>query len=360
MNGYTDEEKYWIWLASLGLGAKAYYQALAACGSAAAFFDAVEKGSAVLDTLPAETVQPARAACSRQRLAEFLGELSFKGMTALTRLGAAYPSLLASIPWPPPVLFVKGTLAGTERGIGIVGTRRCTRRGFELTRRIASELCGMTVVSGLARGIDTAAHLGALDAGEKTVAVLGCGADVVYPPENGELYSRIAENGAVISELPPGSEPYMGNFPVRNRIIAGLSRGLLVVESEMKGGTAITASLAIKYGRDVFAVPGSPQSSVAELPNTLISNGAFPAASAADISAYYGEGEEEKRADEKALPAMDLMQARIYELLKREDMSAEGVAALSGLNPNEAGVALTMMELAGLIRRLPGGRFGVC
>jgi DNA processing protein len=216
----------------------------------------------------------------------------------------------------------------------------------------------MTVVSGLARGIDTAAHLGALDAGAATVAVLGCGVDVIYPPENDELHHRISQSGAVISELPLGTQPYLGHFPVRNRIIAGLSRGLLVVESELKGGTAITASLAVKYGRDMFAVPGPPYMSMGELPHKLIASGAVPVASAVDIRRFYGE-DMQSGEEQEAKPVLDLTQARIYELLRREDMSAEGLAALSGLEPGELSIAITMMELSGVIRRLPGGKYGV-
>lgn len=359
MNGYSEEEKYWIWMASLGLGAKAYYQAIKAAGSAACFFDAVAGNVDAIQDLPAETLRLARAACSQQRVAEVLCELSTKNIYALTRLSADYPAPLGAIPWPPPVLFVKGRMMNIERAIGIVGTRRCTRRGYELTRRIAGGLEGMPVVSGLARGIDTAAHLGALDMGIQTVAVLGCGVDVVYPPENEDAYQRIIENGgAVISELPIGTTPYMGNFPVRNRIIAGLARGLLVVESEMKGGTAITASLTMKYGKDIFAVPGPPHLSMAELPNTLIANGALQVKSAQDICAFYGKtirGEEQVTPE----PVLDMTQARIFELLRREDLSAEGIAAISGIDTGDVNIALTMMELSGIIRRMPGGKYGV-
>lgn len=358
MNGYTEEEKYWIWLASLGLGAKPFYQTLRLFGSAAVFFDAVKNGMDALQTLPAETQRLARAACSDQRVAEVLCELSSKNIYALTRLSEDYPEPLSAIPWPPPVLFVKGQLCGLHHALGIVGTRRCTRRGYEHTRHIASELKGMCVVSGLARGIDTAAHLGALDAGLSTIAVLGCGVDVIYPPENEETYRKIAQNGAVISELPVGATPHMGHFPMRNRIIAGLSRGLVVVESEMKGGTAITASLALQYGKDIFAMPGPPYLSMAELPTALISAGAVPVRNASDILAYYGE--DKPAAKEQPVKAvLDFTQARIYELLRQQDLSAEGVAALSGLKPGEVNIALTMMELSGIIRRIEGGKYGV-
>jgi DNA processing protein len=216
-------------------------------------------------------------------------------------------------------------------------------------------------VSGMARGIDTAAHLGAMDAAAPTVAVLGCGVDVIYPPENDALYHMIAETGAVISELPPGTAPAVGNFPVRNRIIAGLCRGLLVVESGQKGGTAITASLAVSYGRDIFAMPGPPYLESSALANELIVQGAVPVRSAADIRAYYGESATQQREPQEAesLLQMDFFQQRIYELLKKEDMSIEEIAAAVEGAPGEVSVALTMMELSGLCRRLPGGRFGI-
>lgn len=355
-----DEKMYWIWLASLpGIGAKAFYQILKSFGSAARFFDAVDKGSELLESVPAEPLAAARAACSVQRIAELVCTLGQKSIRAVTRLCSDYPKPLVRIGWPPPVLFVRGELPDFSRALGIVGTRRCTRRAYEHTRRIASELY-MPVVSGLARGIDTAAHIGALDAGTPTVAVLGCGADVIYPAENTEIYNNIVSSGgAVISELPAGTEPLAANFPVRNRIIAGLSRGLLVIESELSGGTAITASLAIGCGRDVFAMPGPPYIEGSALPNELISNGAVPVRTADDIRAYYGEGAGETQNTQEEAVAFDFKQSRILEFLKSEDQSAEAIAAYTGLGAGEVGIALTMMELSGLIKRLPGGRYGV-
>lgn len=355
-----EEKKYWVWLASLpGIGAKTFYQILKSFGSAAHFFDAVDNGSDRLESVPAELLMGARAACSKQRVAELGCMLEQKNICAVTRLCDAYPQPLVRIGWPPPVLFVKGQLPEFSRAVGIVGTRRCTRRAYEHTRRIASEL-DMPVVSGLARGIDTAAHLGALDAGTSTVAVLGCGVDVIYPAENAEIYNNIVQGGgAVISELPPGAEPLAANFPVRNRIIAGLSRGLLVIESELSGGTAITASLAIGCGRDVFAMPGPPYLDGSAMPNELIANGAVPVRTAADIRAYYGETVGEGQKTQEDAVAIDFTQSRILELLKNEDLSAQAIAAYAGMAAGEVGIALTMMELSGLIKRLPGGRYGV-
>ncbi len=356
---YTEEQKYWIWMAALpGIGAKTFYRLLKTYGSAADFFDAAAVGHTEAEGLPIELMKAAKAAASPARLSELLAELSAKDIQVVTRLDAGYPARLAGIPWPPAVLFVRGKLPALDNAIGIVGTRACTRRGYEHTRKIAAEL-GMTVVSGMARGIDTAAHLGALDAGTPTVAVLGCGADVIYPPENDALYGRIIENGAVISENPPGTIPAVANFPVRNRIIAGLCRGLLIAESDIKGGTAITASLAISYGRDVFAMPGSPFLASSALPCELLANGAYPVRGAADIRAFYGAKAMGKKESAAQLPPMDFFEQRIYELLQREDMSIEDIAEAVQGAPGEVSAQLTMMELSGLCRRLPGGRFGV-
>lgn len=342
-----------------GMGAKTFYQILKSFGSAADFFDAADKCSQQLEELNPELAASARAACSKSRAAEIVCELKEKDITAVTRLCDDYPYKLAQIPWPPAVLFIKGKICRTRRAVGIVGTRRCTRRGYELTRKIAFEL-GMPVVSGLARGIDTAAHTGALEAGVPTMAVLGCGTDVVYPPENADVYQNIIENnGAVISELPPGATPLAANFPVRNRIIAGMVSGLLVVESEEKGGTAITVSNAISFGRDIFAVPGPPYFDNSALPNMLIANGAVPVGGAQDIKRHYGETSI-KTVEDGILPQpLDMLQSRILELLKDEDKSAQTIADLTGLPADEISVALTMLELSGAVRRVAGGRYGV-
>jgi len=359
MNMAEEERNYWIWMASLpNIGAKTFYHLLKNYGSAAAFFDVVKAGTILPDAAPQDVMNAAAALCSKARLAEILAELNEKNISAVTRLDENYPARLAAIPWPPPVLFIKGELPALDDAVGIVGTRNCTRRGFEHTRKIAAEL-KMTVVSGMARGIDTAAHLGALDAGIPTVAVLGCGADVIYPPENDSLYHMIADNGAIVSELPPGAGPIAANFPIRNRIIAGLCRGLLVAESGMKGGTAITTSLAVGYGRDIFAEPGPAYLESSALPNELIVQGAVPVRSAADISSFYGAKVYQTEQEEKELPQMDFFQQRIYELLLKEDMGIEEIATAVQGAPGEVSATLTMMELTGLCRRLPGGKFGI-
>jgi DNA processing protein len=365
---YTEQEKYWIWMASLpGIGPKAFYYILKEFGDAASFFDAVKTGGPLGD-ISDDAMNAARAACSEQRVAEILSELTAKGIRAVTRLSDGYPKRLAGIAFPPPVLFVKGDLSGIFDearpldAISIVGTRRCTRKGYELASSMAKELAetGVAVVSGMARGIDTAAHSGALEGGGKTIAVFGCGVDVIYPPESDDIYIRTMQNGAVVSELPPGTQPLPANFPVRNRIIAGLSKGTLIVESETEGGTAITASMAVSMGRDVFAVPGPPYLKTASLANMLIKQGAYLACGARDILEFYGlSGRESGAFAADKQIQLDFLQRQIYNLLLQGDTSVECIALSIKYPQSEINSALTLMELGGLIKRLPGGKYGI-
>ncbi|MBQ5636054.1 MAG: DNA-processing protein DprA, partial [Selenomonadales bacterium] len=210
------------------------------------------------------------------------------GIRLCMRGDAEYPSLLKEIFDPPSLLYYRGTIPKSELTVGIVGARRSTTYGRQAARKIASELAasGVVVVSGAARGIDTSSHLGALENG-KTIAVLGCGVDVAYPPENAKLLADIEQNGAVISEYPPGTQPRQGFFPARNRIISGISAGLLVVEAAEKSGALITATCAMEEGRDVFAVPGSIFSDVSVGTNRLIQDGVKPITCGQDILDEY-------------------------------------------------------------------------
>jgi DNA processing protein len=359
-----QSEHYWTWLSCIPeVTPKLYYQILRKYGSPERFFGEMERGASAPAFLPDKAQGAVRAALSLQRVGEAVREMEARGIRAVSRLDAEYPAMLNVLEYPPPVLFVRGSLAGLSKTIGIVGTRRCTRRGAEAARRIAAEMgeAGYTIVSGLARGIDAAAHQGAVDAGAPTVAVLGCGADVIYPPENASLYHTAIKNGAVVSELPPGTQPVAGNFPVRNRIIAALSRGLLVVESALAGGTAISASMAMGLGRDIFAMPGAPYLESAALPNKLIQKGAVPVTCARDILESWGEAGKAPAAaalaDASALQ-LDFLQQQIYALLRQADQSAEMLSEQTAASPGEISVALTMMELSGIIKRVPGGKYG--
>ena len=199
--------------------------------------------------------------------------------------GDRYPRLLSKIPDPPICLFVKGELRPEEPCVAIVGTRRASNYGRLVAERIARQLAsqGICVVSGLARGIDTAAHRGALEAEGRTIAVLGTGLDVAYPPENRDLQGEIAKKGALLTELPPGTMPHPWNFPMRNRIISGLSYGVVVIEAPEDSGALITAATAAEQGREVFAVPGDVMSGRSKGCHRLIKEGAKLAEDASDV-----------------------------------------------------------------------------
>ena len=216
-----------------------------------------------------------------------------KILDAMNRIGARYinfkstdyPENLQPLPDKPVGLYCIGECNLSAPAISIVGSRNCTVYGQLIARRFAAAFAqaGYTVISGMARGIDSMAHLGALEAGGKTIAVLGSGVDVVYPPENMDLYKKIIAQGAVISEFPMGTRADRQNFPIRNRIVAGMSVATLVVESDIKGGSMITARVAAEYGRDVFAIPGRIDSALSRGCNALIRDGAILASSPQDI-----------------------------------------------------------------------------
>ncbi|TAN45930.1 MAG: DNA-protecting protein DprA [Nitrospirae bacterium] len=199
------------------------------------------------------------------------------GIAAITAADEAYPGILRQIPDPPPVLFVKGALTEDDRySVAIVGSRKMTGYGRTVAGRMSSGLarCGLTIVSGMARGIDTVAHTAALDVKGRTTAVLGCGLDRPYPPENLKLFERIREAGCIVSEFPTGTPPLREHFPRRNRIISGLSLGTVVIEATTDSGSLITANMALDQNREVFAVPGNITSKSSEGTNKLIKKGA--------------------------------------------------------------------------------------
>ena len=250
-----------------------------------------------------------------------------KSIRVLVREDEEYPPILREIARPPLVLFARGNpIPGTER-IAIVGARAATQYGKRVAEEIAMGVAaqGVTVVSGAAQGIDSAAHKGALRAG-RTVAVLGCGVDVAYPRFNAKLLDEIAESGVVLSEYPPGTQPFPAFFPQRNRIISGLSRGTLVVEAAERSGSLITAELALSEGRDVFAVPGSIYSDLSRGCHRLIQQGAKLAASAADILSEYSWAEKESPGKR---------QAELFEEVP-EGLSEEEKAVYAVLSKEEA------------------------
>jgi DNA processing protein len=266
-----------------------------------------------------------------------------------------YPRLLREIPSPPLVLYVRGSLLpADEVAVAIVGTRRVTNYGREMSRRLASELAsaGVTIVSGLARGVDGVAHQATLDAGGRTIAVLGCGLDTIYPPEHRGLAERISGSGALVSEFPLGTGPEAANFPVRNRIISGLSLGIVVIEAPMKSGALITANFAADHGRTVLAVPGSALSSNSAGTHQLLRDGATIATNGSDVLEALDLGTRQIEMDvRQTLPASDLERS-VLVFLGNEPKHIDEIALESGFQIGMLSAQLLQMQLKGLVRNV--------
>jgi DNA processing protein len=307
---------------------------------------------AVLDERSVESLVRTRATLSLDGEMERLGRL---GMEVVTLGDAAYPRLLAQIPAPPPVLYFQGTLIPEDAvAVAIVGTRRSTAYGREVAGRIAGELAeaGVTIVSGLARGIDGVAHRAAVKAGGRTLAVLGSGVNVVYPAEHGNLAAEIAEHGAVVSDYAPDTKPDAVNFPPRNRIISGLSLGVVVVEAPSRSGALITCDFAADQGREVFVVPGSVLSQASAGCNRLLRDGATPVTCAADIlEDLHLAQRREQTAVQQALPESE-DERRLYALMTAEPQHIDELAAAANLPIAQGSVLLSMMELKGFVRNV--------
>lgn len=275
-----------------------------------------------------------------------------------------YPINLSHIPSPPPLLYCKGNiLPKDECAISIVGSRKFTEYGRVATKKLSTELAssGVTIISGMALGIDTFAHTYALLAGGRTIAVLGSGINIVYPAQNKKLYTEIIENGAVISEFPINTPAFQQNFPIRNRIVAGLSLGTLVIEAKKKSGTMITAGLCGEYGRNVYAVPGSIFDSTSDGTNSLIKDGAKIVTTSQDIlEDIYTEISQITPPKQLSLftPAnLSDKENKIYSLLSLTPILIDEIVTKTTLPLSEILETLTILELNGYVTELPGQKY---
>jgi DNA processing protein len=279
------------------------------------------------------------------------------GINVLTWDDEIYPRRLKEIDQPPPVLYTLGELTvQDEWAAAIVGTRRMTGYGRQVTEELAELLAhhGVTVVSGLARGVDAAAHQTTLKHGGRTIAVLGSGVDRIYPPEHRKLAEEIAKNGAVISDYPPGTPPESSNFPPRNRIISGLSRVVVVIEAGVTSGALITSTFAAEQGRDVFALPGSIYANQSKGTNRLIQQGARPLLETKDVlDALNIEQVQEYRQARLELPT-DPREQQIMDSLGYEPVHIDDLGNSTGWGMDTLTSTLTMMELKGLVRQVGG------
>ncbi len=279
----------------------------------------------------------------------------------LTMLDEDYPKNLKNLDDAPPILYCKGEILPEDsNAVSIVGTRMATEYGKNVARTLGKKLSelGITIVSGMAMGIDTQAHIGALEGRGRTLAVMGTGIELIYPYSNVNLSKKIVENGCLLTELPPLSPPLPYHFPARNRIISGLSKAVVAVEAAEKSGVFSTVRWALEYGRDVYALPGDINRKVSAGTNKLIKDGAIPLTSYKDILANTNlKITETKKKDEKKTPELSDPEKLIYKVLELTPKSTDSLAGETGLDPQTVMTTMALLELKGLTREVSGKRF---
>ena len=310
-----------------------------------------------------QTSQAILAAHRDRRAEETIAVCQQCGIEVLTETAATYPQLLREIPTPPNLLFVRGSLRACDSlAIGIVGTRRVTNYGRRQAQRLAAELshAGLTIISGLARGVDAAAHYGALDAGGRTIAVMGSGLLHIYPPEHRTLARRIQDCGALLSEFPPNHQPSRSTFPQRNRIITGLSLGVIVIEAPEKSGALISAQHALEQGREVFAMPGPVDKKTSRGCHHLLRDGARLVTSARDVLDDLGPLFKEIPATDGRMirhPAelrLNQQEQAVLNAIATKPTHLDKVIATSRLSANQVLATISVLEIRQLVRRLTG------
>ena len=354
--------KYWIWLGSLvKIPPRSKCELLKHFGDPLGVWFSSEIELARLPFLTRQMLKSLLDREYRKEAAAHLKSLTSSNIDIVTLNDERYPEYLKNIPDPPVVIYVCGTLVKDEPCIAIVGSRKASPYGLSMAEKLAYELsrAGLCVISGMARGIDSKAHCGALFAGGRTIAVLGCGPDQVYPDENRELAKQIRIKGAIISEFVPGTPPLPINFPFRNRIISGISQGVLVIEANERSGSLITAYYALEQGREVFAMPGNINSNTSRGTNRLIREGAKIVTDVGDIldelKIIHGPGNTIHNA-KRQLPTESFTpdEKTIARKLVDGPAHIDAIALDCGLSIQTAGSILVMLELSGFVEQLPG------
>ena len=353
------EEFYLMWLSRVeGIGFKRANQLLEHFGSGEAIWYA--EPEEIRQVLPDKMGEVLLTSRDEDQLNEWIIELEEKQIDFYSYWHPRYPKLLKEIYHPPMGIYVRGELPDDEIDtVAIIGARKCSRYGATVAYEIAKDLgkTNVIVVSGMARGIDSEGHKGILDGGGKTIAVLGCGVDICYPPENRELMKRIMENGCILSEYPPGMPAVPGNFPARNRIIAGLSKMVVVVEAGKKSGTLITADMALECGRDVYVVPGNVTSALSYGTNALIKQGCPIITEGKDILISLGiayKKEEKEKFKSKVAENISAEEKEVYDLIEEETpISAEALCRKLQKEIQEVQYILSLLELSGYIVKIP-------
>jgi len=356
---------YWVALNFVpGVGAISIKRLLDRFQTPETVFQASMKELLEVEGLGVKVAGEIRKGPSEQTVKKELSLLEKSGGRIITLKDEVYPPRLRDIYDPPALLYLKGELKKEdELAVSIVGSRKTTPYGRWITEKISQTLVryGVTIVSGMARGVDSVAHWGAISGGGRTLAVLGCGVDVVYPPENRNLFAKIIEQGAVLSEFPMGSPPEGGHFPKRNRIISGLSMGVVVVEAGPDSGSLITANYALEQGREVFAIPGNVGAGGSRGTNRLIKDGAKLVESSEDIlEEILPQWRREKERVEEVKPRgpeLSEEERALYEMVGETPLHIDAMIRESQFEPGKVSSLLLNLELKGLISQWPGKCF---
>ncbi|HZK33435.1 MAG TPA: DNA-processing protein DprA [Tissierellaceae bacterium] len=353
-----------IWLNSLGIGSSNIDKILIYFNDLLDLWNAENKQIESMNTVSSKIKERIINNKNIGYLKEFFFNIEKSNIKIITIYDENYPKRLRYIDYNPKVIYMKGNIIEEDNlAIAIVGSRKATSYGKWACEKFTKELTdlGITIISGLANGIDTVAHKSALDNGGRTIGVLGCGIDVVYPPNNLSLYREMEKLGAIISEFPLGTAPFPYNFPQRNRIISGMSMGVLVIEAQEKSGSLITASHASEQGKDVFALPGNINSIFSAGTNKLIRDGARPLLELEDIieEIYELKQLKEKSKSNNIIDYSNFSETEIQILRLLEDgpMHCDSIAYRSNLNISDVNSMLTILELKGVIKELSGRVF---
>jgi DNA processing protein len=359
-----DARHYSIALASIsGVGSVTYKKLIDRFGSAEAVFRATRRELSGVEGVGSSRASAIASFNGWGAVEDEVGRASEAQVTIIGLEDANYPARLREIYDAPPILYLKGSLTDQDRrAVAVVGSRNSSRYGLTCAETIARGLAarGITVVSGMARGVDSAAHLGALRQQGRTIAVLGSGIDVIYPSENRPLFAEIVGHGAVISEFPFGTEPEMTNFPKRNRIISGISLGVVIAEASLNSGALITAKLALEQNREVFAVPGNITSMRSRGTHTLIREGAKLVESAEDVieELAFAIADAPPLTGDRP-PAEDLSdtQRAVLQCIENGPVSIEAIIEGSGFRSQDVLTILLDLELRGLVKQVTGNNF---
>jgi DNA processing protein len=355
-----DSNRYWVGFNLVkGIGAIRFKSLLDHFGSAERAWQAPADVLAQIG-LPQKALENLLILRNKDDLDQVWERITEQKIKVLTLLDDDYPPMLKEIAVPPPVLYIRGTLDEGDRfSVAIVGTRRMTNYGHQVTQAQAAHLAAnnVTVVSGLARGVDAVAHKAALDAGGRTIAVLGSGVDVIYPSEHRKLAQEIVANGAIISDYAPGTPPEGVNFPPRNRIISGLSMAIIVVEAGERSGALITANFAAEQGREVYAVPGNIDRVQSKGTNALIRQGARPLLNKEEVLGDLSLNQVSAYRQAHLFLPENGLEAELFELVKNEPLHIDEICSQSSISVDRVTASLVMMELKGLVRQVDNMRY---